>query len=282
MISRNFRLTEYRGLSTDTKPQDAENGAEFREIDNGKKFYFDGENKAWFEVTNTTKEEVTLCLYNGVELPPLPEYDKTVYPYAALCTVNSSISMLFLSGGLPYVKEGSLYFPAPVVVCENRSKPYFWDSFDELEGDYKGFSPVSLIWCNFDYYNDDGSLLLAGSEATPTNVPYVIETLFDGEVTTVANDDGTSYLSEVICSLDSFFSSLCAYRVTLNGETIVSDRLTNNLIGNGFLYSSSSYEDNGLSWCILSQYKFSQKVYNVTLYTREPGTYQVKFESVRG
>nr|DAO49411.1 MAG TPA: hypothetical protein [Caudoviricetes sp.] len=44
-----IRTTQYEGLSTDDKPLDCENGAEFKEINTGKSFMFDAEHKVWYE-----------------------------------------------------------------------------------------------------------------------------------------------------------------------------------------------------------------------------------------
>ena len=40
---------ELRGLSTDTKPTDADNGCIFIEMDTGKIYFYDAENKQWKE-----------------------------------------------------------------------------------------------------------------------------------------------------------------------------------------------------------------------------------------
>lgn len=45
----NPRASSFVGLSTDKKPLDVENGASFREINTGKVFRFDKENKIWYE-----------------------------------------------------------------------------------------------------------------------------------------------------------------------------------------------------------------------------------------
>lgn len=44
-----IRVPQYEGLSTDDKPLDCDNGSEFKEIDTGKKYVFDAENKIWYE-----------------------------------------------------------------------------------------------------------------------------------------------------------------------------------------------------------------------------------------
>ena len=43
MVTLNGSCADYRGLSTDTKPEDAGNGALLLEEDTGVYYYFDGE-----------------------------------------------------------------------------------------------------------------------------------------------------------------------------------------------------------------------------------------------
>ena len=44
------RVPSFSGRSIDTKPIDVENGARFTEIDTGRKYCFDAENKKWHEM----------------------------------------------------------------------------------------------------------------------------------------------------------------------------------------------------------------------------------------
>lgn len=44
-----YMVATYMGLSTDTKPTDAENGAEFQEIDTGDVYHFDAGSSRWFK-----------------------------------------------------------------------------------------------------------------------------------------------------------------------------------------------------------------------------------------
>lgn len=44
------RVAEYRGLSTDTKPETAINGSVFIEIDTGDVFIFDADGEQWVEM----------------------------------------------------------------------------------------------------------------------------------------------------------------------------------------------------------------------------------------
>ena len=45
----NPKASSFIGLSTDEKPLNYKNGASFEEIDTGKIFRFDEENKIWYE-----------------------------------------------------------------------------------------------------------------------------------------------------------------------------------------------------------------------------------------
>lgn len=44
------RAPSFAGRSIDIKPTDVENGSRFTEIDTGKKYCFDAENKKWHEM----------------------------------------------------------------------------------------------------------------------------------------------------------------------------------------------------------------------------------------
>lgn len=43
------RAPSFSGRSIDTKPMDVENGAVYREIDTGRVYRYDAENKRWYE-----------------------------------------------------------------------------------------------------------------------------------------------------------------------------------------------------------------------------------------
>ena len=72
----NPRASPLSGLSTDPKPTDVENGARYEEIDTGKTFCFDKENKAWYEMpqgggggSSVSVEPITITK-NGVTTAP--------------------------------------------------------------------------------------------------------------------------------------------------------------------------------------------------------------------
>lgn len=56
MVTVANMITEYRGLSTDTKPTDARNGDTFIEIDTGIVFIYDAESQAWLQFPPAQKE----------------------------------------------------------------------------------------------------------------------------------------------------------------------------------------------------------------------------------
>ena len=126
MITRNWRLTEYRGLSTDTKPKKASNGAMFVEMDTQKVFFYDAENKRWIAPLEGEVEEnpdeptATMYLYGheatadetptayigdvgyvGEVLPPLPNWDKTAYPYVAIGQSTSDGDYILYGNSVP-------------------------------------------------------------------------------------------------------------------------------------------------------------------------------------
>lgn len=72
----NPRASTLSGLSTDQKPTDVENGARYKEINTGKTFCFDKENKAWYEMpqsggggSSVSVEPITITK-NGVTTAP--------------------------------------------------------------------------------------------------------------------------------------------------------------------------------------------------------------------
>lgn len=224
-----------------------------------------------------------------VKLPPLPELDRETYPYAVICTFNSSMHTLFVSSGLPYAlvdEDGVewLHFPGPYGDCQNSPKAYQWADLGYTDDDYTGYSPSDVVWCNFDLCYEDGTLVCAASEPVRSSWEYVIAILFDGDA--VTTDDGNGiYASDKLTSDNAAsFSTGNAYRINIDGVTTVEDiggSFGSYYLGNPYLYSPDNYEDNGRSWCVRQAYSYSGKYYYYILYTRTGGTHKLKLESVR-
>lgn len=123
----------------------------------------------------------TAYLYNGVKLPALPEWDREMYPYAAVTRTRSGgIRNLVLSPS-PLVVEIRLgygttddYFG---VLCDDgvTKKIYglttdgtAWEyRFDSIPSVGKPFAEYVVDWSNADVCGADGTLLLSASNPVP-------------------------------------------------------------------------------------------------------------------
>jgi hypothetical protein len=108
----------------------------------------------------------TAYLYNGVELPALPEYDHEMYPYAVMYEGG----LLWLKSERPYrlLENGQYYIynDTPVMALFYKAvdgefvfqREYSQDRMSQ--GDH-------IFWSNFDVMNADGSLYFAKSDPIP-------------------------------------------------------------------------------------------------------------------
>ena len=120
-------------------------------------------------------------LYNGVELPELPEYDKSAYPYAVIMShTGNEYSFVFSNtamvvGGTdgynllhPNGVNTQFYFGA---TQEIRADAQSWGDFRYANTNiYSGMA----VWANFDLYDKNGNLYLLASDpvpVTPTPIP---------------------------------------------------------------------------------------------------------------
>lgn len=109
-------------------------------------------------------------LYNGVELPELPEWDKETYPYAFMR--QTTITTLLYVSSAPY--HESAFEPGTITPSENCTGKRFALQ-DGAWNEAGNFAHNSLIdsysgapcWANFDVLGLDGSVLLAASEPVP-------------------------------------------------------------------------------------------------------------------
>jgi hypothetical protein len=108
-------------------------------------------------------------LYNGKELPPLPEWDREKYPYAWIrkATTSATYHLMMVSeisyaltvggvNGIAYSQENTIRY---------RASNGTWDDVT-ISSD--GVSAIEgIVWANFDVLNADGSLYLAASDPVP-------------------------------------------------------------------------------------------------------------------
>ena len=131
------------------------------------------------------------CLYNGIQLPPLPAYDRAKYPYAVICTYQegnafgvvvpaSAVLYLFTqhpepSGDtvelwLPQI--GDLEYKIQAETTQGLQEFTDWGSPIPIT-ERKGPSITNMKWANFDlYYQTDiygtkGQLYLAATDPVP-------------------------------------------------------------------------------------------------------------------
>lgn len=117
---------------------------------------------------NAVERKPVAYLYNGVQLPALPEWDKEAYPYAVLSEHTDG--------------DGSIYYrfvalPNKRVVVLPDSGVTTMNTFSETGYKFTGTGWVEHrllfaypIWANYDVYRreaDGGALYLAASDPVP-------------------------------------------------------------------------------------------------------------------
>ena len=116
----------------------------------------------------------TAYLYNGIQLPPLPGWDKASRPYAFIREMGSLYGAiyLFFAKEIQY-KQGESYYTIGVVDCESyvcypeHEAPQWTQSLhydDTMIGD-----AAKTLWANFAVRNADGSVCLPASEPVPVH-----------------------------------------------------------------------------------------------------------------
>ena len=121
-------------------------------------------------------------LYNGVKLPPLPEWDKETYPYAVIITTSSGY-VLFVCQQEPAPRPAVSDDPSYIWFGEYDYKPmsaYCYEPYSQWEELSTSFSYCSnnIFWTNTDIYNEDGSVYLAASEPVPVGGEPIDPTSF--------------------------------------------------------------------------------------------------------
>lgn len=117
-------------------------------------------------------------LYNGIELPQLPEWDTEIYPYAVIVRFTSAYMLAFLATPIRVQHDGS---------TTNRFGGVAHIAYKSLEGEEwvelensTATIPVWVKWANYDvyYYYDSTDILypelagvvyLAASDPIPVN-----------------------------------------------------------------------------------------------------------------
>lgn len=131
---------------------------------------------------------MTKYLYNGIELPSLPDYDKTAYPYVYIhmgvsSTTDHKIYLLVLSNTQITTSTGLTHG------CNYAC--HVGDGY-EFKWKEQGYALMGVVvWSNYDIINpNDGSVYLAASVPLP-----IISYLYNGiELPPLPEHDNTEYL----------------------------------------------------------------------------------------
>lgn len=124
----------------------------------------------------TQEKEPIAYLYNGVQLPPLPEWDREMYPYAVLTRWSRERWRVY------YSPEKAIYKGSvsnPLILTPDSGAPVIEHILNDGvwgEGIAKeDWAMTNIIteywWANHDILNDDGTLYLAASDPIPVYEP---------------------------------------------------------------------------------------------------------------
>lgn len=119
---------------------------------------------------------MTNYLYNGVELPALPAWNKAEYPYAYI-SVNPTKTMYFLFlCPIELIVDGSLITPNGEEIQGLQCTTYapFSNWGEAQETVYSGSGKIAPFWSNHDILNTDGSVYLAASDPIPLDYNTII------------------------------------------------------------------------------------------------------------
>jgi hypothetical protein len=123
-------------------------------------------------------------LYNGVELPALPEWDKEKYPYALIFEYTGAADCFGFyasSEKIQYSGNGNsptLEYPVRHgrAICECYYGDKEWGEISEGNGGAGiGIKAEQAVWSNFNIYTEDGTLYLAASDPIPVGSAPDIE-----------------------------------------------------------------------------------------------------------
>ena len=119
------------------------------------------------------QKEPIAYLYNGIQLPPMPEWDKVKYPYAVIRKDLADQYFVEFTDKL-YVYDGDnrnfwCYAPVKLKGYKWQDNQYYTDWKFELESEYTGVKHTAyyIFWTNTDILNEDGSVYLSASEPIP-------------------------------------------------------------------------------------------------------------------
>lgn len=130
------------------------------------KLYYNGA-EVWPNVSGTWS-------YNGVELPPLPVWDRSKWPYAVIVQHNSTkMYRLYYSANRPSVSGVYLGIAGECLYYAMSSGKTAWQAHDSTSDVSLSVGTSSLkytvVWCNTDLLDASGDVYLAASTPIPVS-----------------------------------------------------------------------------------------------------------------
>jgi hypothetical protein len=119
-------------------------------------------------------------LYNGVELPPLPQWDKTAYPFAAIDRQGDKSTgyAYFLRCTANQVKDTGITFLFYAPLRSYKIVDDEWAYSTDSDSNYGApKSSHSLVWADHDVYKGD-TIVLAASDPIPVGGEPIDPTSF--------------------------------------------------------------------------------------------------------
>lgn len=110
-------------------------------------------------------------LYNGIELPALPAWDKEKYPYASIADDGSGYYYLDYSAKPTIVSAaGNVGWGGAMYMCKQGQTDWVRDGVE-------GIIFPTLIWANYDAYYADSAGDVAGTLYLPASDPVPVPDL---------------------------------------------------------------------------------------------------------
>ena len=114
-------------------------------------------------------------LYNGIELPALPEWDKAAYPYAYISysgTYDAYFLRLVDAPGVHqyYMGQECIYFGTDANLSNYKFVDGAWTFYNETTAKYEMImvaSVIQIVWSNYNILNKDGTIYLSASDPIP-------------------------------------------------------------------------------------------------------------------
>lgn len=228
------------------------------------------------------QDEPTLYSYNGTVLPPLPEWDKTAYPYAAieydtLYVLANEVTQTngFLGGRRTFKAP---FMKSSLIVSDTIS----WGEFEVGESDKT--EQYHFVWANHNVLDNEGATYFEESTPIPVSLPL---TIFEGEVTLKQAD----YSDNASGSIGLLYGYKLGdtLRITLNGNSAIYhatkvSTFNKVIVGNNGLNGNDTegVDDGGDILLAALWYRGLTGLngWASYIYIRTPGTHYVKIELI--